>query len=345
MTLARLLAMSVIIVIFIYIIIKNTKMEEHKMERQRAVWSIALVVVSLIAIAGIIIAYVQYDQKKDAMAQATAALNAQEQRVMDSYNRIETNLAKISQYEKMIKGNMSDAESNSSLGPEERIQNEISMIEQLVNENNLLIANLNGQIAEKDSRLANYSKSVKDLQARIGEYKTNVENLIAEKAVLQKNLDETTLAKNNLEGEVSSLDTEVARKSNTIEEQNAQLLDKERKLHTAYYTVGSYKYLHEKNIVEKEGGFLGINREKNLANGLDNGKFQEIDTRSVNEIPVDAKHTEIITGQDPASYTMVYDNDKVSKIKITDPDKFWGKSKYLVVVVRENNYDETASAR
>ena len=31
----------------------------------------------------------------------------------------------------MIKGNMTDAESNSSLSPEERIQNEISMIEQL----------------------------------------------------------------------------------------------------------------------------------------------------------------------------------------------------------------------
>ena len=61
----------------------------------------------------------------------------------------------------MIKGNMTDAESNSSLSPEERIQNEISMIEQLVNENNNLIASLNGQIAEKDSRLANYSKTGK----------------------------------------------------------------------------------------------------------------------------------------------------------------------------------------
>lgn len=320
-------------------------MEENKFEKQRAVWSIVLIFVSLLAIAGFIVAYVQYDQKKDAMAQATEALNAQEKRVMDSYDRIESNLKKIGQYENMIKGNMTDAETNSSLGPEERIQNEISMIEQLVKENNDLIASLNGQIADKDSRLANYSKQVKDLQVRIGEYKTNVETLIAEKEALQKNLDETTLAKNNLQTEVSNLDTEVAQKSNTIEEQNSQLLAKERQLHTAYYTVGTYKSLRDKNIVEKEGGFLGLNREKELANGLDNKKFQEIDTRDVQEIPVEAKHIEIITGQDPATYTMVYDNDKVSKIKITDPDKFWGKSKYLVVVVREANYDETALSR
>jgi flagellar biosynthesis chaperone FliJ len=320
-------------------------MEENKTERQRAVWSIVVILVSLIAIAAFIVAYVQYDQKKDYMAQATEALNAQEQRVMQSYDRIESNLKKIGQYENMIKGNMSDAESNSSLGPEERIQNEISMIEQLVKENNDLITSLNGKIAEKDSRLAGYAKTVKELEVRIGEYKTNVETLIAEKQALQKNLDETTVAKQNLEGQVSSLDTEVAQKSNVIEEQSAQLLAKERQLHTAYYTVGTYKYLHDKNIVEKEGGFLGINREKELANNLDNGKFQEIDTRVVSEIPVEAKRVEIITGQDPSSYSLVYDNDKVSKIKITNPDKFWGKSKYLVVVVRENNYDETASSR
>jgi chromosome segregation ATPase len=320
-------------------------MEYQKMEKKRIAWTIALVMVSLIAVAGFVVAYVQYDQKQNYMAQATEALNSQEKRVMESYDRIESNLAKITQYEEMIKGNVTDAESNSSLSPEERIQNEISMIEQLISENNQIIADLNSQIKEKDTRLASYSKTVKDLQARVAEYKTNVEILVAEKVAIQKNLDETTIAKHNLEGEVVNLGTEVAQKSNVIEEQNAQLLEKERNLHTAYYTVGTYKSLHEQNIVEKEGGFLGINREKNLSNGLDNEKFEEIDTRNVTEIPVDAKRCEIITDQDPSTYSLVYADDKVSKIKITNPAKFWGKSKYLVVVVRESNFDETADSR
>jgi flagellar biosynthesis chaperone FliJ len=319
--------------------------QRQRKEENRAIWGIGIVILSIVAVAGYIVAWLQYDQKQDYMSQATEALNSQEKRVMESYDRIESNLAKITQYEEMIKGNMTDAESNSSLGPEERIQNEISMIEQLINENDMIIANLNSQIAEKDTRLANYAKSVKDLQARVMEYKANVEVLVAEKEALQKNLDETTLAKNNLEGEVVTLGTEVAQKSNVIEEQSAQLIEKERNLHTAYYTVGTYKSLHDQNIVEKEGGFLGINREKNLANGLDNEKFQEIDTRKITEIPVDARRCEIITNQDPSAYSLVYENDKVSKIKISDPDKFWGKSKYLVVVVRESNFDETADSR
>jgi len=320
-------------------------MEQQKMNKKKVAWSIALVLVSMIAVAGFIVAYAQYDQKQNYMAQATEALNAQEKRVMESYDRIESNLAKIGQYENMIQKNMVDAESNSSLGPEERIQNEISMIEQLINENNLLIANLNSQIDEKDSRLANYAKSVKDLNARVAEYKEVVDVLVAEKVALQRNLDETNIAKSNLEVKVNNLDNEITQKSTVIEDQNQLLLEKELNLHTAYFTVGTYKSLRDRNIVEKDGGFLGINREKNLSNGLDREKFQEIDTREVTEIPVDAKRCEIITDQDPSSYSLVYENDKVSKIKITDAAKFWGKTRYLVVVVRESNFDETADSR
>jgi len=320
-------------------------MENQKMDKKKVAWGISLIVVTLIAISGIVIAWQQYDQKQTYMAQTTEEKIAREKAVMYSYDRIESNLVKIGQYENMIKGNMTDAESNSSLGPEERIQHEISMIEQLINENNLLIANLNNQIDEKDSRLANYAKSVKDLNARVAEYKEVVDVLVAEKVALQRNLDETNIAKSNLEVKVNNLDNEITQKSTVIEDQNQLLLEKERNLHTAYFTVGTYKSLRDRNIVEKDGGFLGINREKNLSNGLDREKFQEIDTREVTEIPVDAKRCEIITDQDPSSYSLVYENDKVSKIKITDAAKFWGKSKYLVVVVRESNFDETADSR
>jgi hypothetical protein len=320
-------------------------MENQKMNKKRLAWGISLVVVTLIAISGIVVAWQQYDQKQTFIAQAAADKQAMETSVMESYDRIESNLARIGQYETMIQKNMTDSETNSTLAPEERIQNAIMMIEQLIKENNLLIANLNNQIDEKDSRLASYGKTIKDLNARVAEYKEVVDVLFAEKVALQKSLDETTIARNNLETEVSKMDEDIALKTTVIEDQKQLLLDKELKLNTAYFTVGTYKSLRDQNIVEKEGGFLGINQEKNLSNGLDRKKFQEIDIREVTEIPVEAKRCEIITGQDPSSYTLVYTDDKVSSIKITDPSKFWGKSKYLVVVVRESNFDETADSR
>jgi len=343
--LANPFAMSLIILIIYLITTNNKKMENQRINRTKLTWSIAMIMVSLIAVAGIVVAYQQYDQKQTFMAKAAEDKQAMELSVMESYDRIESNLARIAQYENMIQQDMVSAESTSDLMPEERIQHKIMMIEQLIKENNELIASLNKQIDEKDSRLASYSKTIKDLNARVTEYKEVVDVLFAEKQALQQSLEVTTQARNNLEVEVSNLDQEVAQKTTVIENQNQILLEKERNLHTAYYTIGTYKELRDQNIVEKEGGFLGINQEKSLANGLDNKKFLEIDTREVTDIPVQAKRFEIITDQDPSSYTLVNENDIVSSIKITNPEKFWGKSKYLVVVVRENNFDETADSR
>ncbi len=320
-------------------------MERHEMNKTRTTWTIALVLVSMIAVAGIIVSYMQYDQKQTLIAQTADEKLATELRINESYDRIETNLAKISQFETMIREDMDNQEGTGNLGREERIQNQINMIEQLINENNMLISNLQSQIEEKDSRLASYANSTKALNARVAEYQETVNVLVAEKEALQKNLDETTTAKNNLEVQVSDLGNVVAEKSSVIEDKERQLIQKELEMHTAYFTVGTYKTLRDQNIVEKEGGFLGINREKNLTNGMNTSKFKEIDTREVTEILVDAKRIEIITEQDPSTYRLIYDNERVSKIQITDATKFWGKSKYLVVVVSESNYDETADAR
>jgi flagellar biosynthesis chaperone FliJ len=315
------------------------------MNKTKITWIVSLVLVSMIAVTGAIVAYTQYDQKQTLIAQTADEKLATELRINESYDRIETNLAQISQYETMIREDMDNAEGTGNLGREERIQNQINLIQQLINENNNLISSLQTQINEKDSRLASYASSVKALNTRVAEYKETVDVLVAEKAALQKNLEETTVARNNLEVKVTNLDTEVAEKAGVIEERNRQLVQKELEMHTAYFTVGTYKSLRDQNIVEKEGGFLGINREKNLANGLNPSKFKEIDTREVTEIPVEAKRIEIITEQDPSSYRLVYENEKVSKIMITDAKKFWGKSKYLVVVVSDSNFDETADSR
>ena len=320
-------------------------MKDQSWKRNNLTRNIILVVVSLIAAAGIIVAYVQYDQKNAYIEKTTAENVSREKRIMESYDRIESNLAKINQHESMIQQDMAGAENTSNLAPEERIQYEIDMIEQLISENNRIIAALHDQINEKDTRLASYERTVKDLKARVTEYHAMVDALVADKEALQKNLDETILVRDNLQVEVSNLNSDVAHKTGLIADQKQMLLEKERDLHTAYYAVGTYKSLRDRNIVDKEGGFLGINQVKILTNDLENEKFKEIDTREVTVIPVDAKKCEIVTDQDPSSYTILYSNDKVNSIKIIDAEKFWKKSKYLVIVVRESNYDEVAASR
>jgi len=134
-------------------------------------------------------------------------------------------------------------------------------------------------------------------------------------------------------------------KSNEILDQKRLVIEREAALNTAYYAVGPYKTLRDKEIIKKEGGFLGINRETTLTGNPDEELFHEIDIRDITKIPVFAKKWDIVSGQDASSYELVYDNENMEWIHITDPEKFWKKSKYLVVVIREKDYDELALSR
>jgi len=306
---------------------------------------LALVLMVLIAIAGVVAFYMEYNHKQKLMAEYNQAMTDQQNHVLAVYDQIESNLASIREHESMISQGFAGPENNSDLAPEERIQNEINYIKYLIDENNKLIASLNEQIDQKNTRISGYEKSIKDYKVKITKYQEQLDLLVAEKEALKSDLDNTILAKNQLATQVDQLGNEVVQKNSIIDQQNQRLLDRELALHTAYYRIGSFKSLRDHEIVEKEGGVLGINRVMTLTDNPDPNQFQKIDTREITRIPIDARNCEIVTGQDPNSYEIVYADNTAEWLNITDPEKFWSKSKYLVIVVRDNDYDELASSR
>jgi DNA repair exonuclease SbcCD ATPase subunit len=317
---------------------------ELQNKNRSVVKNIILLLVTAVAAAGIIAALRQYDQKKEFMEEARKMQAAQEKYMLETFNRIEANLASIREHEGLIHHNLTQVESGGEKDPQERIQNEINIIGQLLDENNALIASLNEQLDVKDKRISAYQRTEKDLRKKLDEYQAEVARLVAEKEKIQQDLNEVILVREQLVVRVNELDQDLAERSATIEKQNQQLVEKEMMLHTAYYTIGTYRSLRDRKILEKEGGFLGINQVKILSNELDPGQFHRIDTRVVTEIPVDARHCEIITDQDPSSYQLIDHQGRVEAIRITDPLKFWEKTRYLVIVVRDNN-SELADAR
>lgn len=308
--------------------------------------SLAIIMIAAVALAGGIAFSVENMQKRNLLAAADLAMTSQQSHIMAVYDQIEANLASIREHENMINQGFTGPEETGEMLPEERIQKEIDYIKYMIDENNKLIASLNDQISKKDSRIAGYDRSVKDLQARVTTYQQQVDQLVAEKRAIQNDLDNTIVAKNKLAKDVDQLGNEVVRKNSLIYEQQRKMVSKDSVLHTAYYTVGTYKSLRDKELLQKEGGFLGINRVTTLVGSPDKTKFQAIDTRDISKIPVFAKRWEIISGQDPTSYKYeTADDGKVEWITITDAEKFWGKTKYLVIVVRDDDFDELALVR
>jgi len=308
--------------------------------------NLAIILIVAVALAGGIAFSVENMQKKELLARAEQAMTNQEGHIMAVYEQIEANLASIREHENMINQGFTGPEETGDMLPEERIQKEIDYIKYMIDENNKLIASLNDEISKKDSRIAGYDRSVKDLQARVTTYQQQVDQLVAEKNAIQNDLDNTIIVKNKLAKDVDQLGNEVVQKNGVITTQQRQMVSKDSAMHAAYYTVGTYKTLRDKNLLQKEGGFLGINRVTTLVGSPNKGLFQTIDTRDVTKIPVFAKRWEIVTGQDPTSYKFETGEDgKVEWLTITDAEKFWGKTKYLVIVVRDDDFDELALVR
>jgi peptidoglycan hydrolase CwlO-like protein len=244
--------------------------------------NLAIVLILVVALAGGIAFTVENMQKKELLAASEHAMLNQQSHIMAVYDQIESNLASIREHENMINKGFTGPEETGDMLPEERIQKEIDYIKYMIDENNKLIESLNDQIGNRDSRIAGYERTVKDFQARVATYQQQVDQLVAERNLLQNDLENTIMVKNNLATQVEQLGTEVVQKDNTIHEQQVQLINKDNTLqHCILHRRNLYKTLRDNNVLQKEGGFLGINRVTTLVGAPDKELFQTIDTRDI----------------------------------------------------------------
>ncbi|MFN6114285.1 MAG: hypothetical protein ACK46C_00200, partial [Flavobacteriales bacterium] len=112
----------------------------------------------------------------------------------------------------------------------------------------------------------------------------------------------------------------------------SQLSDMQRnELNTAFYAVGTSKELRENGVLTKEGGVVGLGGVNKLNTAdLKKDYFTQIDIMRTQEIALAAKKAKLVTTHPEGSYKL---DLETGKLMITDANKFWSISKYLVVVV------------
>jgi hypothetical protein len=85
--------------------------------------------------------------------------------------------------------------------------------------------------------------------------------------------------------------------------------------------------------MKKEGGFLGMGKDKVLEGDLNPESFTKIDITKLNIISINSKEAKLITNHPPDSYKLNKDiKGFVKTLEITNPNRFWKSSKYLVIV-------------
>lgn len=178
-----------------------------------------------------------------------------------------------------------------------------SLIEQLEKKDKELIA-LAQKIKEKDMTIAAQDERIMEQSEHI----SNQQNTIAEQ---NQNIT-------NLSNQVEEQKAENTRKEETIASQD-------KAINTAFYVFGTKSELKEQGILVS-GKVLQGNYNKKY--------FTQIDIRTFKEIKLYSKSAELLTAHPTGSYSLQKDMNNQYVLKITDPQRFWSSSKYLVVQVK-----------
>ena len=203
------------------------------------------------------------------------------------------------------------------------IADNMHLIQDKMKLNRALIANLQDQLRSStgaNSRLkSTLSQMVKKFQAQLEEKTKEIDKLraqLAEKDIKIAAQDEQITSLNN---SVNSLSSSNEQKAQTIAAQDQQL-------YTAYYVFGTKKELREQRILA-HGDVL-------KSKDFNRDYFTRIDYRVTKTIRLYSKSAQLNTSHPADSYSLERDAQGQYVLRITNPDRFWSVSKYLVITVK-----------
>lgn len=243
------------------------------------------------------------------------AINDRDQ-LLSLMNEIQQGLDDIKNLENIV--NVDGAETPDQ---REQVKRDITAIKAALQDRQARLAELEKKLSSSNLYSANLKKTVESLRAQIESQTAEIAKLNEELATAR-----THIAK--LDSEVDSLNTTV---TNVSSERDAALTRSEQlgnELNTCYVAVGSNKELKEHKILES--GFL--RKTKLLKGDFDKSFFTIADKRNFTRLPLHSKKAQVLTNQPAGSYTLTEQNGQMI-LTITNPDKFWSMTNYLVVKI------------
>ncbi len=264
----------------------------------------------------------ELEQKILELEQQSTQKNDDIDSFITSLNNIQSNLDSIKELEGII--------TSRAISGEKSTNAEDAIVDDMV----LIYENMKktrSQIATLEKQLSQSSISSDKLKALITNLKKDIEKKDAEIAQLKEGLAQSNIYIDQLMSSVDRLAVENERRIMVIQEKNQALQTKEEELQTGFWTVGTAKELRDKNIIDKEGAFLGLGGVKVLSEDMNLEDLTQVNIKEVKEIAIGAKKAELVTPHPKGSYEFVEEGKSVTKLTISDSDAFWRNSKVLVI--------------
>lgn len=260
--------------------------------------------------------------KQDSIAQLGVQKDNTILEYIAAMNDIQSNLDSIKSIEKIISVQAA-AGNELKVEAKNRIIEDIAQINNLLQKNKELVKNLQSKLRNSNLRIVELEKMIENLNRQVGEKD-------AEIASLKQELENLHVDVANLNQKIETITKE---SEQTIKEKNQVIDTQTTDLNTAYYAFGMKKELEAKNVIEKEGGVLGMGKTLKLKKDFNREFFMKIDIREFAQLPLNTKKAKLVTYHPAGSYHFTGTDKKVESLVIDKPEEFWKASKYLLIVV------------
>lgn len=258
--------------------------------------------------------YKALQAERDSLLMQESSSDTEIAEMMSVIDDVESNFNQIREAEKYL-ALQSKEKGEMSASTKQRVSDNFKMINEVLQKNKAQLAELNKKYSSSTGQVGTLKKTIDRLNQEMGERAIRIQDLQTELS----RRDETIA---QLSGNVSDL-------SGHIEEQSVTILQQEKSLNTAYYVFGTMSELKDQKILT--GGFL--QSTKVMEGTFNNDYFLKIDIREVTRIPLYDKKGKLWSIHPEGTYEFEKGTDGNMTFIITDTQRFWSLTKYLIIQV------------
>ena len=258
--------------------------------------------------------------ENDSLNIALAERDAELESIMAIFNEVQEGFRLINEAENRV--DLQTSREGTSAA--QKIRDDIRFISEKLQSNRTRIAELEEQLNNSKYASAQLKKTIagfkQELEAKFQQIET-LQTELASKNIRIAELDDAVVGLNQ---NVADLTAENTAKAVIVANQDVAL-------NAAWFVFGTSSELKDQKIISKK--FL---QKTKVLKDEDFNKdyFTQIDIRTDKEIKLYSKDAKLLTSHPEGTYKLTKDDKDQLTLVITNPNKFWSVSRYLVIEVK-----------
>ena len=255
-------------------------------------------------------------QERDSLQRIINEKDMELDDILGTFNEVQEGIRRINEAE----GRVTIAETGpESASTKEVIRDNMDFIKEAMEQNREMIAQLQEKLKNSSIKNTKMQKTIENLQAQIEAQAARIQELEATLAEKEALIESQGEAIAGLSNNVAALTED-----NRAKAEKVQAQDKE--LNTAWFVFGTKSELKEQKILTKGDVLKSEDFNKDY--------FTKIDIRYDKDIKFYSKSAQLLSTHPAGTYQLTKDKQGQYELHITNPQKFWSVSKYLVVQVK-----------